>query len=308
MPAHCANQNVRQADVLGTLEDSSPSRNLFACQLTGFIRPPRQADALTMASRSRSDAEPGEDSSGRTLRRGLQLLDAVLASGREGLRVVDLCRIAQLERPTVHRLLTTLVETGYVAQHGRFRYVAGPRVAAMAQHDAMPNMAARLRPVLEQVSSACGDAAFAIVLEGSASRCIARHVGTHPIQILVIQVGTRQPLGVGAAGLALLSALPDDQVKAAIAANAPILARYGGMTPDRMKLLVQTTRERSWSVIGNHATDGVLAVGMAVNCAKGEPVAAISVASTLERMPRERQQMIARLMREALAALLPAGV
>ena len=26
--------------------------------------------------------------------------------------------------------------------------------------------------------------------------------GTHPVQILVIQVGTRQPLGVGAAGLA----------------------------------------------------------------------------------------------------------
>jgi DNA-binding IclR family transcriptional regulator len=133
-------------------------------------------------------------------------------------------------------------------------------------------------------------------------------VGTHSVQILVIQAGTRQPLGVGAAGLALLSALPDDDVDAAIAANALALGHYGGMTPDRMALLVRATRERGWSVIGNHATHGVLAVGMAVHSTEGEPVAVISVASTLDRMPRERQQLIARWMREALAALLPGGL
>ena len=269
----------------------------------------RQADVSARAAAARiSSAEPGDDPGSRTLRRGLQLLDAVLASGREGLRVVDLCRAARLERATVHRLLATLVESGYAAQRGRFRYVAGPRLAAMAQPAGMPNMAVRLRPVLERVSAACGDAAFAIVREGPASHCIARHVGTHPVQILVIQVGTRQPLGVGAAGLALLSALSDDEVHAAVAANARVLGRYGGMTPERMALLVRATRERGWSVIGNHATDGVLAVGMAVRNSEGEPVAAISVASTLDRMPRERQQLIARWMREALAALLPGGL
>lgn len=279
MPSRTVNKNVRQPDV----------------------------SARAAAARTPS-AEPGDDPGSRTLRRGLQLLDAVLASGREGLRVVDLCRAAGLERATVHRLLATLVESGYAAQRGRFRYVAGPRLAAMAQPAGMPNIAVRLRPVLERVSAACGDAAFAIVREGPASHCIARHVGTHPVQILVIQVGTRQPLGVGAAGLALLSALPDDEVNAAVAANARVLGRYGGMTPERMALLVRATRERGWSVIGNHATDGVLAVGMAVRSSEGEPVAAISVASTLDRMPRERQQLIARWMREALAALLPGGL
>ncbi|MBG6073763.1 DNA-binding IclR family transcriptional regulator [Polaromonas sp. CG_9.7] len=118
--------------------------------------------------------------------------------------------------------------------------------------------------------------------------------------MLVIQVGTRQPLGVGAAGLALLAALPDEEVSAAIVANAPTLDGYGGMTPERMQILVRATRERGWSVIGNHATQGVLAVGMSVLNAKGAPVAAISVASTIDRMPRERQQLIARAMRSAL--------
>jgi len=268
-----------------------------------------QADVLRPVTRfSVSNAEQTEDVGSRTLQRGLHLLDAVLASGRDGLRVVDLCRATGLERPTVYRLLTTLVACGYVASNGRFRYIVGPRLAEHAQRAVPSGFAERLQPVLTRVSEACGDAAFAIVREGPTSHCIARHVGTHPVQVLVIQVGTRQPLGVGAAGLALLSALPDEDVAAAITANSPDFVRYGSMTPDRMKILVRSTRERGWSVIGNHATRGVLAVGMAVLSKVGKPEAAISVASIIERMPRDRQQLIARSMRDALAELLPDGL
>lgn len=244
------------------------------------------------------------DDGSRTLRRGLQVLDAVLAAGADGVRVADLCRSTGLGRAPVYRLLATLQEAGYVAPGERFRYAPGPRLARQAAAP-LPNWSVRLQPVLERVSAACGDAAFAIVREGPLSYCIARQVGSHPLQVLVIQVGTRQPLGVGAAGLALLAALPDTQVESIMAANAAELGNYGGMTPERMRLLVRTTRERGWSVIGNHATRNVLAVGMAVRNRQGEPVAAISVASTQARMPRERQQLIARWMGEALADLQP---
>lgn len=241
------------------------------------------------------------DAGSRTLRRGLQVLDAVLVASGDGVRVAELCRTTGLGRASVHRLLATLQEAGYVAPLARFRYGAGPRLAG-SMAPASSNLAVRLQPVLEHVSAACGDAAFAIVREGALSHCIARQVGTHPVQILVIQVGTRQPLGVGAAGLALLAALPDAQVQQIVDANAPALPSYGGMTPERMGILVRATRERGWAVIGNHATRGVLAVGMAVRNGQGDPVAAISVASTLARMPRDRQQLIARVMREALGS------
>jgi len=269
-----------------------------------FFRMPRVPANRNVRPADVSASTP--DSGTRTLRRGLQVLDAVAASGPEGARVVDLCRAVGLERATVHRLLATLREAGYVVAQGRFRYVPGPRLGAAAHP--LPNLAVRLQPVLERVSAACGDAAFAIVREGALSHCIARQVGSHPVQVLVIQVGTRQPLGVGAAGLALLSALPDAQVDAIVAANAAELPRYGGMTPERMRLLIRATRERGWSIIGNHATRNVLAVGMAVRDARGEPVAAVSVATTLARMPRERQQWVVREIRQAIKNLLPSGL
>ena len=248
-------------------------------------------------------AHRGADATGRTLRRGLSLLEAVLDGGPEGLRLTDLCEATGLQRPTVCRLLEPLLEGRYVQRRDRFRYVPGSRFAGLAPTGAQPNLAVRLQPVLASISAACGDAAFAIVREGSQSLCIARQIGTHPVQVLVIQVGTLQPLGVGAAGLALLAALPDDELAAVIADNAPQLGRYGGMTPERLRLLVRATRERGWSLIGNHATQNVLAVGCAVRNAADEPIAAISVASTVDRMTREHQRLVARTIQQVLKPL-----
>jgi DNA-binding IclR family transcriptional regulator len=255
------------------------------------------------ATRDETDSSAKADAAGRTLRRGLAVLEAVLDADPDGLRLTDLCQATGLQRPTVCRLLEPLLEGRYVRRRDRFRYVAGSRFTGLAQSAARPNLAVRLQPVLASISNTCGDAAFAIVREGSQSLCIARQIGTHPVQVLVIQVGTMQPLGVGAAGLALLAALPDDDVAAVIADNAPLLGRYGGMTPERLRLLVRTTRERGWSLIGNHATQNVLAVGCAVRNTADQPVAAISVASTVDRMTRERQRMVARTIKQALRDL-----
>lgn len=246
-----------------------------------------------------------EEASGRSLRRGLRVLDAVLQSGPEGVRVIDLCRLCDLQRAPVYRLLATLMESGYVRQRGRFHYVAGPRVASFAAPTDESRLAARLQPVLSRISAACGDAAFAVVRDGRLSRCIARQIGTYPVQILSVEVGTRQPLGVGAAGLALLAALPPEESDAVTRENGAALAAFGGMTPSRMDLLVRATRERGWSVVGNHAVKGAMGVGMALRGRDNTPIAGISVAAAMGRMPKERQQLIAGVIRDALAALAP---
>ncbi|WP_310733329.1 IclR family transcriptional regulator domain-containing protein, partial [Ideonella azotifigens] len=62
------------------------------------------------------------------------------------------------------------------------------------------------------------------------------------------------------------------------------------------------------SLIGNHAARNILAVGMAVRDTRGAPLAGISVASTVARMQKDRQQQIVKWMREALAELVPKGL
>ena len=314
MPPGRTNAKVHSADVPGARTKPSPgSQQVRGANRAHEAPQARKSDGASKRNSTGIASQAGKankaatadtaDATGRTLRRGLAVLEAVLDAGPEGLRLTDVCDATGLQRPTVCRLLDPLLEGRYVQRQDRFRYVPGPRFAGLGRAAAQPNLAVRLQPVLAAISAACGDAAFAIVREGSQSLCIARQIGTHPVQILVIQVGTLQPLGVGAAGLALLAALPDDEVAAVIAENAPQLGRYGGMTPERLRLLVRTTRERGWSLIGNHATQNVLAVGCAVRDAADQPVAAISVASTVDRMTRERQRVVARTIEQALGRL-----
>lgn len=75
------------------------------------------------------------------------------------------------------------------------------------------------------------------------------------------------------------------------------------MTAERMRLLVRSTRERGWSVVGNHAVKNVLGVGRALLGIDGHPLAGISVAASMDRMTRQRQRLIADLMRESLAQI-----
>lgn len=247
------------------------------------------------------------DGGNRALQRGLAVLDCIICHPRRGVRVVDIMRACELERATVYRMLTTLIASGYVAKSGRFHYVRGARLDA-AVSGPVDEAAARLGPVLKRVSEITEDAAFAIVREGTQSHCIARHIGHFPVQVLMVQVGRRQPLGVGAAGLALLASIAPDEASTIIEANAAALAAYGGMTTQRLHLLLNATRERGWSVVGNHVVSDTLGVGIAVPSSAGVSVAAISVAAPVQRMSHSRQLLIVKTMRKALTALLPKGI
>ena len=78
------------------------------------------------------------------------------------------------------------------------------------------------------------------------------------MQILATYAGKRQPLGVGSGGMALLAALSDDVARGIVERNSSRLDEYGGMTPQEMFRLIENTRARGYSVVGNHAVRGAL--------------------------------------------------
>jgi DNA-binding IclR family transcriptional regulator len=64
------------------------------------------------------------------------------------------------------------------------------------------------------------------VRTGLDTLCLARCIGTFPIQVLSIEVGVRRPLGVSAAGVAMLASLDADESKRIISANRPRFGSY----------------------------------------------------------------------------------
>lgn len=243
-----------------------------------------------------------QTSSSSILRRGLRVLGVLRRAGADSLHVVEIARAAGMQRSTVYRYLDVLVEEGYVLrdQDGPRYRLADDETAP--ETDAHARAVRRLQPVLRRVSDALGDSAFLICRAGDDALCLHRELGSYPVQVLSVTVGHRQPLGVGSAGLALLAAMPQAEAREVIAHNEVALHAYGGMTAAQMRKLVDNTRARGWSVVGNSAVPGVLGVGVALCDGKGYPRFSISVSSLIDRMPAKRQHAIAELIRSELKA------
>jgi DNA-binding IclR family transcriptional regulator len=129
--------------------------------------------------------------------------------------------------------------------------------------------------------------------------CIARVQGTYPIQTPAVPVGSRQPLGVNAGGLALLSALPQQEVEEIIEAIAPRVGVYGNLDAEEMHELWARARKAGYAMIGNRAVPGVTAVGLPVMSETGLPIAAITAAAIHSRMTEARVAEILPLLRNA---------
>jgi len=235
------------------------------------------------------------------LRRGLRVLGVLRQAGAGGMHVADIARAAAMQRSTAYRYLEVLVQEGYA-----LRESAAPRwriaeLGVLMAGDPHAQAVRGLRPVLRQISDVTGDSAFLICRAANDSLCLHREVGNYPVQVLAVTVGHRQPLGVGAAGLALLAALPPAEADEVVTQNEQALRAYGGMTGVQMRRLVENTRDRGWSVVGNAAVPGVLGVGVAVCDTSGYPRLAVSVSSLIDRMQAPRQRSIAELIRNQLA-------
>ncbi|MBO9354565.1 helix-turn-helix domain-containing protein [Bordetella petrii] len=235
------------------------------------------------------------DSGASTLRRGLHIL-AALRRAPDGLDIAGIARTLGMQRTSVYRYVSVLLEEGYALrdpQTGRYR------AAATWAHpaDEQTLSVAQLAPAMRCISGQTGDSSFLICRVGSDSLCLHREIGSYPVQVLAVTIGHRQPLGVGAAGLALLAALPADEAEAVMQQNREALRSYGNMTVAHMRLLVEATRNRGWAAVGNAAVPGVLGVGVALRDRSGYPRLAVSVSCILDRMPAARQRTIAELIR-----------
>jgi DNA-binding IclR family transcriptional regulator len=240
-----------------------------------------------------------KDSGARALKRGLQILRALQQAGPAGTRVADIAAVTGVPRPTVYRLLRVLEEERFVSElpQGKL-YVRGSPARPPSR---WKQLTERVAPRMRRIVAVTGSSSFLVRRSGNDSLCLHREFGTFPIQFHAVPIGGRRPLGVGAAGLALLAALDDDLAEAIILGNEEQLSLYRGMTCSTMRQLVRNTRARGYAVVGNYAVPGILGVGVALRNERGEAIAGVSVTSTVERMPTSSHASIATLIERELA-------
>lgn len=241
------------------------------------------------------------------LDRVLRILDQLSRYDAGGLTLSDIARQADIPHPTVHRLLRDLSDARLVTALPDGRgYVLGRRafevgLAARARHDVAPLFEAHLR----RLTDATGYAAYLFVRSGPEAVC---HDHTHRQRLdppLSVTVGGRRPLGVGAAGLALLAAQDDARVEQALAAHAAVLGRYGGLDVPALRTLIAQTRALGYARSGGCLNTNTAAVGHAVRDAGGCAFAAVSLSTTVARLTQREAARLASLLRAEIAQIEP---
>lgn len=232
-----------------------------------------------------------EGSGTQTLDRGLLLTKLIMESGAQGMRMSEIVEATGINKSTVHRLLLQLWSHGWLSRDIERRYRLG-RVAyemgivASAQFDVRDLCSAAMDRLAEETS----DTIFLAARTGASSYCIDFRIGLDVRPPVVPPRGFVQPLGVGAAGTALLSSLSDSQIDAVIRYNEKRFASYHGLSPNAVSGSVAETRRAGFSKLGNYVAKGVVAVGMCVSDHAGRPLFALSAATTCSRMSSYHQR------------------
>ncbi|MGN6702301.1 MAG: IclR family transcriptional regulator [Burkholderiaceae bacterium] len=237
----------------------------------------------------------------QTITRAIRALKLIAHHAPDGMRLVDLAVAMQLERPTAHRLLKALMSEGMLVQEpASRRYTLGPLVFELGLASAHQfNLRDLCRPVLERLAGQTGDTTFLFVRSGNDAVCLSRVQGTFPIQTPAVPVGSRQPLGVSAGGLALLGCLSDAEIARVLEAVGPRLSIYGNLDADETRKHCARMRTSGYAWIANRAVPGVSAVGLPIRSSTGNAIAAITVAATQARMTDARVTEILPLLRAA---------
>jgi len=241
----------------------------------------------------------------QSVHRALDLVEVVAARGGH-LTIGEIAAATEVPLPTVHRLLRTLVDRGYMRQMPNRRYALGFRLVPLGA--AAGSMAgADTEVVLTGLVDRLGETANLAVLSGARAEYVAQVPGRHAMRMFT-EVGRQVDLHCTGVGKALLSRLDDDRALA--------LVRRGGLHRQTEHTLVTEAallddlaaiRERGYALDEQERELGVRCVAVPVGPA---PLSwmAVSVSGPVTRMTDDLVARAVPLLQEAgdrLAARLP---
>lgn len=246
----------------------------------------------------KSSAEPGRLTGTQSIERALLLLREIAAHNRTGSRLLDLATRTSLQRPTVHRMLKCLAHECMVQQDtDTHRYYLGSMAFELGLTAAPRfNLRELSHPGMARIAEATGDTVFLTQRSGPDAVCIDRREGTFPIKTFTLDIGMRRPLGVGTGSLAIVAALPDEEIQDIINSNQPRYAEYG-VSGDTLLSQTRKAQKLGYSMREAPTLAGVRSVGHAIRNQSGIAFAALSVSTITSRMTEKRVIEIAALLK-----------
>jgi IclR family transcriptional regulator, pca regulon regulatory protein len=217
----------------------------------------------------------------QSLVRGLDILFCVCESDAP-MSPADLAASLDLPRPTVYRLVDTLVTRGLLARQGR-SLVPTPRLLMLGgTNRAMLSLRGVAHPHLQRLLAEVGETAGLHIRVGDHRMCVEEIEGHHGIR-WARGVGFTAPVWSGAVGHVLLAGIPE-QAREEVYERIELtpLAANSVRSIDELRERVDLARERGWSSSRSETVDGAAATAAPVHDEYGT-VAVMSLYAPADR-------------------------
>ena len=206
-------------------------------------------------------------------------------TGRE-LTLAELAEEGRLPKPTVHRILRSLRDLGYVEQADRRgTYRLSGRLSSLREYARDEAVRAKARPVMVRLQEEFDETVNLAMLEGVFVRYV-QVLETSQALRWIVKPGARDHFHTTALGRVIVANLPDEQQKR-------LISKATGRSALRTRLRQElaATRARGCAIEEEETVAGVACVAVSLGWL-GEPLAAISVSVPVHRFPASRRHAL----------------
>lgn len=218
----------------------------------------------------------------QSVERTFELLELMADAGGE-VALSELAEKSGLPLPTIHRIIRTLVNSGYARQQPSRRYALGPRLIRLGE-TASRALGSWARPYLAELTEVTGESANMAVLDGAQIVYVAQVPSPHSMRMFT-EVGRRVDAHATAVGKAVMATMPADEVTQLLSRTAMNPQTERTITDvEAMHEELGRIREQGYAIDDGEQEVGVRCYAVAV---PGAPAGAgISISGPEGRMTR----------------------
>lgn len=159
------------------------------------------------------------------------------------------------------------------------------------------------RPLVESLAADTGDTAYLIVRHRYEAVCIFRAEGGYPIKAFTTNAGERQPLGLTAGSIALLTFLEQTEIDDILNRNRAVLETNSRFDMNSLPAIIARARAQGYVLRTSTVVDGIATLAFPVFDYWKRPLASISLTAIDQRMNEERMFIVVEHCQRAVRAL-----
>jgi len=233
-------------------------------------------------------------SGAQTLARGLDVVQRVEMGDTT---LAKIAKSLNLNKTTVHRLITTLVEGRYLSYNQSSGYMLGARLLELGDSARQQISLTRVsRDHLLRLASDTGDTVNLGVLDRNQVYYLEKIPGTRRIEVRC-HVGERMPLRPTGLGKALLLDATEDQLRAIYLREAADFPSYRYDLRQFLELM-RGYKKAGYALDMDENGEHVRCVAVPIRDHKGSIAAAISVSSAIQYMTDDRMDSLTELVKQ----------